>query len=137
MRERLEGWESRLAAVIEDARIREYRLGEHDCFRLACRAIEALTGEDRWPEFAGYATKREALAKLAQYGKTFEDAGDWFFGSPRVPVAQARRGDVCAAQTPDGEKHLGVCIGARVALLADGGLTFWRLSKCLCAWRVG
>ncbi len=135
---RIDGWERRLEAVIEDARHRPYALGEHDCFRVACRAIEALTGVDRWPEFAGrYATKREALALLAAHGSSFEAAFDWFFGAPSLYPSLARRGDVVAVQTADGEKHLGVVLGAQAAFLAPAGLVFVPVLMCMCAWRVG
>jgi hypothetical protein len=134
---RREGWERRLLAVIEAARAKPYALGEHDCFRLACQTVEALTGVDRWPEFAGYRTRREAMRKLAEHGSTFEAAGDWFFGAPRVDVRLARRGDICCVQTVDGEKHLGVCLGAEVALLGPEGLAYTPLLTCRCAWRVG
>jgi hypothetical protein len=134
---RLEGWEKRLFVEIEAARHKPYALGEHDCFRLACRVVEALTGVDRWPEFAGYTTRREAMRKLAQRGSSFEAAGDWFFGAPAVNTRFARRGDICCVETVDGEKHLGVCVGAEVALLAEGGLIHTPLLTCLCAWRVG
>lgn len=126
--------------MIEGARNRPYVLGEWDCFRLACAAIEALTGEDRWPAFGGYTTKREALAALAQHGSTFEYAGDWFFRGPRINKAFARRGDILALIDPSGKKHLGVCTdGLNVAVMLESGLLFVRLSNehCLCAWRVG
>lgn len=134
---RLEGWEQRLAELVEWARSREYVLGEHDCFRFACEVIKALTGEDRWPEFAGYRTRREAMAKLAQYGSNFEDAGDWFFRRPRVEKQWAQRGDVVAFMTVDGEKHLGICLGADCCGLTDKGLVFFPTSQATCAWRVG
>lgn len=134
---RLEGWEQRLLAIIEDARARPYVLGEHDCFRLACRVIEALTGVDRWPSFAGYTTKREALQRLAQHGSSFEAAGDWFFGAPRVDIKLARRGDILALQDEVGEKHLAVCLGHQLACMRDDGLLFLKVSAAHCAWRVG
>jgi len=133
---RRDGWEARLVLAIEDARERPYQLGQHDCFRLACRVIEALTGVDRWPEFRGYATKREALALLARHGATFEDAFDWMLG-PRVGVPAARRGDLVCVQTDDGEKHLGVVMGREAAFLAPAGVIWVPVSACLCAWRVG
>lgn len=134
---RLEGWEGRLDALIQASRQRAYTLGEHDCFRLACRVVEALTGVDRWPEFAGYRTRRQAMVKLARHGRSFEAAGDWFFGAPSVDTRWARRGDICAIQTVDGEKHLGVCLGAEVAMLAPEGLIYTPVQTCLCCWRVG
>jgi len=134
---RLPGWEARLHAVIEAARATPYVLGTHDCFRLACRVIEALTGVDRWPDFAGYATKREALTMIARHGSTFERAGDWFFQWGRVDLRQARRGDIVALQTPDGEKHLGICLGRLAAYLSPSGLLFLPTKSGSCAWRVG
>ena len=133
---RLQGWEARLAAVIEAARTKAYAIGEHDCFRLACAAIEALTGENRWPEFAGkYASRREAMRLLARYGSNFDAAGDWFFGGTRVPMARARRGDI--AKYLDVEPHLGIVTGSQVAVLADRGLISVPLSACEHCWRVG
>ena len=134
---RLEGWDTRLWPIIEAARVKPYVLGEHDCFRLACATVEALTGIDRWPEFAGYTTRRAALAKLAAHGSNFEEAGDWFFESPSVDVRMARRGDICCIETVDGEKHLGVCLGRDTALLGPDGLTFFATLICRCVWRIG
>ena len=134
---RINGWEGRLWAIIEDARQRPYSLGEHDCFRLACRVVEALTGVDRWPEFAGYRTKREAMAKLAEHGANFEEAGDWFFGGKRMDVKLACRGDIAAIATVDGEKHLGVCVGDKLACLGPDGLAMIPLRAGTCAWKVG
>lgn len=134
---RLEGWEERLAAVIERARATPYRLGEHDCFRVACATVQALTGVDRWPEFAGYRTKREALARIAERGSNFEAAGDWFFGGGRCDVKLARRGDIVAFSSLNGEKHLGVCLGEETACLTEGGLSRVPTAACICAWRIG
>jgi hypothetical protein len=134
---RIEGWESRLVEIIEFARHQPYVLGSHDCFRVACMVVASLTGVDRWPELCGYKTRRQSKVSIAKHGKTFEEAGDWFFGADRIDVRHARRGDICALQTPDGEKHLGVCLGAEVALLADDGLVYLPTLSCLCAWRVG
>lgn len=134
---RLEGWEQRLDALIEDARNRPYELGVHDCFRLTCRVVEALTGVDRWPEFGGYRTEREALGALAAYGRSFCLAGDRFFGLPRLPALHARRGDVLAYCDAAGKYHLGICMGASVALLGAEGVMFVSLSECDCVWRVG
>jgi hypothetical protein len=136
---RIDGWELRLDLVMSGARAKRYVLGEWDCFRLACAVIEALTGEDRWPEFSGYTTKRQALHAIARYGRTFEDAGDWFFRTGRMQPSLARRGDIVALQDEDGEKHLGVCLGHRIAFMSDSGLEFVLLTSplLLCAWRVG
>lgn len=134
---RLEGWERRLDDVIQDALRRPYVLGEHDCFRLACRVVEALTGVDRWPEFAGYRTERQALQALAAYGSSFVDAGDRFFGVGHCGVRLARRGDIVAYRDGVLKYHLGVCLGRLVAVMDAGGLIFVRVLACACCWRVG
>lgn len=133
---RRDGWEQRLNVVLEHARTQPYRLGEHDCFRLACRVVEALTGVDRWPEFAGYTTRREALALLARHGGSFEEAFDKLAGT-RIEAAEVRRGDLVCMRTEDGEKHLGVATGVHAALLAEAGLVWLRTRDALCGWRVG
>lgn len=135
-RGRVQGWEARLAGVLERARGRPYVLGESDCFRMACEAVEALTGLDPWPEFAGrYATRREALALIAQWGPSFDIAFSKFFGVEPSPMGHARRGDV--VKFVQGDAHLGVCNGASVAVVTEPGLLFVRLSDCELAWRIG
>ena len=134
---RTEGWEDRLLAVIEAARNKPYKLGEHDCLRVACQSVEALTGADLWPQFAGYATRREALATILQYGKTLPDAVTFVLGVDPVSVRLAQRGDVC--HYVDAEDHLGVCIGEYVAVLGPDGLALVPITSdaLRCAWRIG
>lgn len=136
-RHRLEGWEARLDAAVAQAAAADYALGQFDCFRFACLVVEALTGVDRWPEFAGrYSTRRESMAALARYGSSFTEAGTAFFGVPPVSWRLARRGDVLEFEQ-QGEKHLGVCIGSKVALMSDKGLLRIPVRDCNHAWRVG
>ena len=135
---RRSGWEARLFALVADASEKPYTLGTHDCFSFACAVVEALTGVDRWPEFVGYTTKRGALEAIAKHGSNFEVAGDWFFGVPHsYDMRRYQRGDIAALQTEDGEKHLGVVLGAHTAFLAPGGLLYVLTSTCLCLWAVG
>ena len=134
---RLDGWEARLFALIDEARSNPYELGVHDCARLAGQVETALTGVDRWPRFAGYKTKREALAILAKWGSSFEAAFDAIFETIGVDVKFARRGDIVCIQTEDQEKHLGVCLGNQAAFLAPHGLVFVPTLTCLRCWRIG
>lgn len=139
MAERLEGWEQRLETVVSMARDTEYRLGEHDCWRVACATIEALTGQDHWPTFRGkYATKREALALIATYGSTWDAAFESFLGVPPSEKLLARRGDLLTYEDANG-RHMGVCVGSSVAVLGEHGLEFIQItaSEVLAAWRVG
>lgn len=134
---RLDGWESRLHAVIEEARARPYELGTWDCFRMALRTVEALTGLDHWPQFEGrYRTRRQAVALIAKYGSSFEAAFDAFFHETSVGVRLASRGDIVALQTSDGEKHLGICLGVESVFLAPEGLIRIPTLTCLCAWKI-
>ncbi|TAK45267.1 MAG: hypothetical protein EPO27_10640 [Betaproteobacteria bacterium] len=135
---RLEGWESRLHAVIEASRHTPYALGTHDCFRVACAVVEALTGVDYWPTWGRYATKREAKRLIASRGHaTFEEAFSWLFGTAFSDVRHAQRGDIVCIQTEDGEKHLGVCLGAHAAFTAPEGVLFVPTLTCLGCWRIG
>lgn len=135
---RLPGWEGRLAALIESLEGKPYQLGTHDCFRVACAVIQALVGVDRWSLFAGhYASRRECLALLAEWGSSFSAAGDRFFGSPAVSWKLARRGDLLEWRDSSDQAHLVVCNGANaVGLLPDGPVTI-PLHLCAHCWRVG
>lgn len=135
---RLDGWEKRLAELIEAARSRPYVLGEHDCFRLACAVVEALTGVDHWPKWAGkYRTKREALALIATYGSNFTDAASRMFDGPPIEMPFAHRGDIAEFRDPSGEAHLAIVLGADVAVPVDTGLLFLKRRACRHAWRIG
>lgn len=134
---RLEGWDDRLAEVIAGAVGRAYVLGEHDCLRVACATVQALTGEDFWPRFAGYKTKREALVAIARVAPSLPEAVSKVLGIEPVTPRLARRGDVCHYQ--DGEDHLGVCIGEHVAILGPDGLLLVPITddRVPCCWRIG
>lgn len=142
-RERLPGWERRLNDAITAARALPYELGTHDCFRFACAVIQALTGADRWPEFAGrYTTRREAMVAMAAYGSNYTAAGTAFFGVEPVSWKMARRGDILEFREPEGwsqpgEVHLVVCNGDHALGLRPEGLTRVPLNLCAHAWRVG
>jgi hypothetical protein len=143
---RREGWEARLAEVIESARSRPYRLGEHDCFRFACAAVEALVGLDLWAPWGGrYSTRLGALRLIAEYAdgveleaaSVFTRAFSRLFRGRPVPTAQAERGDVVEYVDEIGAPHLGVVNGARAAVLVEGGLAFVARSACRHCWRIG
>lgn len=132
------GWEHRISDLVEFARARPYELGVHDCFRFALAAVESLVGVDLWPQFQGrYRTRRESLALIAVYGSSFSAAFSAFFGREASPMVWARRGDICEYRDDAGERHLGVLIGARVAVLAETGLVFRARSACAHCWRIG
>ena len=139
MMTRRPGWESRLAAVLADAQHAPYILGQHDCLRVACRTVDALTGIDLWPRFAGYTTKRQALVTIARIAPGLGEAVTATLGRTPSSVVMARRGDLALYRDSTGEDHLGVCTGHRVAVLMPEGLHHLSLRDegLLGAWRIG
>lgn len=118
---RREDWPERLALQVRLAQAKPYQLGMHDCARFACHCVEAMTGVDLWPRFAGYSTLAQAHRTMRSLGETLGAAASAMLGAPATPVAQARRGDVVTYRDALGE-HLGICTGAQVAVLGPQGL---------------
>lgn len=148
--ERTEGWETRLAAALERFHARPYRLGENDCFRLACAVLEALTGQDRWPEFDGrYASRRAAISLIRTYADAapegiagslespFDVAFSGFFGVGPCSAGYARRGDIVKVCDANGTAHLGVCLGAQIAVYREQGVAREPRESAVCCWRIG
>lgn len=140
-RARIEGWELRLAELVEAARRRPRALGEHDCATFAFAAIEACTG---WtPDAAmrgSYATLPGALrhaARLSGGSPELADAVDAVLGRTGDSVAHAQRGDLALCPDDAGVLHLAVVIGADVCWPGERGLAFGRLRACTRAWRIG
>lgn len=152
--DRLPGWEHRLAVVLKAARNEPYELGRHDCFRVACAAVQALTGFDYWQWWAGtYHTRSQALLAMVRYvgdGATdeqiarpidpravFTAAFTRLFGTYPVPVPQLHRGDIAEFVDLQNEAHLGVVAGASVMVLGESGLIAVRRDTCRHGWRIG
>lgn len=128
-------WPEQLAATIEAARHQPYVLGQHDCLRFTCACIQAMTGADLWPRFAGYSTHRQALKTIAAIAPSLGEAVTVVLGRPHQPVPMAQRGDVLLYADAQGQ-HLGICTGATMALLTDTGLAFVPIDQALASWRV-
>lgn len=135
---RLEGWEMRLDAVLSRARRLPYVIGQHDCFRVACGAVEALTGINLWASWAGsYRTRLEALRRIHAYaGAGFGEAFSKLFAVAPADTKLARRGDI-VQYVERSEPHLGVCVGSEIALLAADGLRFYPRRLGRHCWRIG
>lgn len=134
---RLDGWERRLDEVFTSFEGEPYVLGTHDCFRVACRAVEALTGIDLWAEWAGrYATQQEGLRLIVEYGGDFDGAFSRLFGVEPTGALFARRGDILKFVSDD-VPHLGVCRGREVSVLGENGTALVSLHACEHAWMIG
>jgi hypothetical protein len=136
---RRDDWPQRLAAVVAGAQARPYVLGEWDCWRFACACIEAMTDTDFWPRFSGYKTKRQALVTIARIAPTLGEALTITLGVEPQDTRMAHRGDLALYLDATGMEHIGVCLGARVAVLGAGGLQQVPVTDAglLAAWRVG
>lgn len=135
---RVQDWPEKLAEQVALAQDKPYVLGQHDCLRFTCACIQAMTGEDYWPRFAGYTTKRQALKKIATIGGSLGEAVSVVLGRPALPSKLcAQRGDIALYQDENGD-HLSVCVGPTVAVLTDTGLGFVRLDNdgVRNAWRI-
>jgi cell wall-associated NlpC family hydrolase len=132
-------WPERLAEVVAQANDRPYVLGEWDCFRFSCAVIDAMTGHDYWPQFGGYKTKRQALATIARIAPTLGEAVTKGMELEQRPPLMAQRGDLMLYCDSVGEHHLGVALGATVAVLGPDGLQHVPLTDAgvLACWRIG
>jgi hypothetical protein len=132
---RPEGWELRLAAVVEAARLRPFDWRSHNCVLFAASCVEAVTGNNpaagRRPVKRG---KSAAYAALDAAAPDVEAAATLFLGEPRNPLL-AQRGDVVSLDTPMGVA-LAVCLGARCAHPSPDGLEFRPLTQARQSWRV-
>lgn len=135
---RSQDWPEKLAEEVTAAQEMPYSIGQHDCLRFACRAIQAMCGVDFWPRFAGYTTIRQAQDKISAIAPTLKDAVCKVLGQSPLTPLQARRGDLVIFEDAGGQ-HIGVCTGAFIALLHRHGLVMLPLTApgMVCAVRVG
>jgi hypothetical protein len=113
---RPDGWESRFAAVLEQARTRPFDAREWNCALFARACVQAITG-------------REIPARLS---RNLESTVDTHF--PRIERALARPGYVVLAEVP--HKTLGVCTGRSATFLGASGLYSIPMSEVLICWKV-
>ena len=134
---RLAGWEMRLAEIVDRFDRSAYALGSNDCFRFACETVAALTGRDLWPQFEGrYATRADAIRLIRSVDTDLRRAVEIVFGVEPVSILSAGRGDLYLFV--DAQPHLGVGLGAEVAVMLPEGLGLARIDdrRLQAAWRV-
>lgn len=138
MTRRIEGWERRLAAVIDRNRFRAFQWGVNDCGTLAFEVYEAVMGERR-SSWSTWSTIREAAELLGQ--KPIEQWGDEFFGDHAFGFRSGRRGDIALVPTDRAELTerlaFGVVIGTQVAAPGEKAMAFQPLRRATMIWRVG
>ena len=115
VRMRIDGWETRLADVVEGARERPFSWGQHDCLTFACDCVRALTGSDPMADWRGqYNSRAKAHRILSEGGGPFEmiDRHMVDCGGQKAPSLHAKRGDVIFTQQMGAGNLVMVCQGA-------------------------
>ena len=141
--QRVEGWEKKLNARIENHLVLKQVWGEVDCCMFPCDwIIEATGSADPAKDFRGrYKTKIGANRAIKEF------AGDLMGVAERITLElameeimplKARRGDL-AIVPGNGGDALGVVdmTGRMVAVQGKDGLKFVQINNALKTWRVG
>jgi hypothetical protein len=113
---RLEDWESRFGALIEQRMFDVHEFGRNDCALFGADVILALTGEDPGAPFRGaYDDAIGAASALRTLGAgTITRTFDMFL--KRVPVALAKRGDLAMH-----DNNIGAVIGNEALFIGEAG----------------
>ena len=132
-----DGWLRCLFDYIEIQSKSEYKLGENDCVRFCCGAIEAMTGVDHWPELGGhYSTRAEAIAFIRAMAGDLTKFVTQKTGYEAITAMFAQRGDLVIYEDEKG-KHLAICVGEMFTAFREDGFIYLPMSKGVtAAWRV-
>lgn len=130
---RPDDWPGLLDGYVQQARILPFAWGTHDCVTFTTSWHRLMTGRDVFEPFRGkYASEDEAFEVMHTRGvRTMDEAGDYLFGASRERLEFTQRGDIVLAQGA-----LGLCLGARVAMLTVEGMGFLYFSKVEMSWPV-
>ena len=119
--------------AIEQATLKPFAWGVHDCCLFAADVVLAMTGIDYASGFRGvYNTKAGAMALLGM--RTLHDVLKERLGEP-IPWQFAQRGDVVLV-TVAGAGMVGVCTGSEAAFVMELGITMYPMRVVDHAWRV-
>lgn len=141
-------WQGRLAATIDAAVGKAWAWGEHDCCAFVVKCLKAQwTGLSLPAGMGAYLDDAlgdaEPAAVLLRRWDGVEGIADEVArinGAGTVAPVLAQRGDIVLVKTETNEPALGVVdtSGTRVAVAADGGLSFQPLGTDLIlkAWRI-
>ncbi len=140
---RIEGWEIRLIAYLEERQDMPFQWGSQDCCRFACGGLVAQGLADPMSGVRTYKTARGAAGMIARHGGTLEIAATNAAakaGLREVAPAFAGRGCPVLAEieTPSGcvAPALGLVgiDGLKALFAGTDGLVDRPLSECRRAW---
>lgn len=131
---RREDWLDRLWATVDAAQQQPFAWSANDCTTFAAACVDAMTDSD-WRGHLAEQYTDEASARAFILAEGGLEAGvTRRLGEPVAPL-QARRGDVCLVETPDGP-GLAVCVGPVAVVPGADGLVRKPLREVIKAWRV-
>lgn len=133
---RLPGWEQRLLAELEQARLRPFEWGAHDCVHFAARCVQACTGAQ--VQLPGRWRSPRGAARAVRRSGGWEQALSQRLGE-RVQPSQAQRGDVGLVPAAHGPTGFAVAVCAGAWFVAPGlaGLQRFGPGDVLHCWSVG
>ncbi len=136
---RNEGWEKRLAELVQARMSMPFCWGTFDCVLFAADVVQALTGEDLAAAFRGrYSTELGARRKMLHMFGADVQSVVMRYRFPEILPAAARRGDLGVFDGSGGQT-VAVCLGRDwYAPDASGvGLGAHARAEIKRAWRVG
>lgn len=131
---RKDGWESRLAELIESKRNIPFCWQTNNCLGFVAEAEIAVQGFTEFPEALRPMTNKFSAMRIIK--KNADSLDDWIDQKyQRISILSAQRGDICMIETPEGAA-VGVCIGHNATFVGQDGLEFVPMSLTIKAWRV-
>lgn len=140
---RTPGWETRLAAFVEERRYAAHVWGTNDCCLFACDGVQAQVGEDPAAFFRGrYTDAAGARALLAEHadgtvlGTARRIARE--LGAPETDWRHLGRGDVALVDL-SGRDFLALVApsGRHILIPGETGILSYPARLATVGWRIG
>jgi hypothetical protein len=136
MIKRTKDWEKRLKNVIEKHMALPSVYGTSDCYLIADDAVEALIGEQMFPDCRSY-TSEIGAAKLLK-SKNFVNVEDAFASMfEKISPSLAHRGDIGVMLNDQGQVCGGVFTALGFMSRDDVKIIFLPVSRVKSAFKVG
>lgn len=129
-------WQKRLNAVVAKHQALPAQYGLSDCYLIADDAVEAVTGDQMFPDARRYKTPAGAAKQLRKQGfETVRDAFAAKFHEVQDGVLMAQRGDI-GVYDNNGELSGGVFTALGFMTRGAEEIVFLPQSAALAAFRV-